>query len=93
MIRIGRYQKHKLVVIQDDINIHILPPVTTQFVRWVFTLSSGRVLTLVPSGRVLTLVPGDHVPDDWIPIMHPEGALYWIHKMEASPSSRTHAPI
>ena len=84
MIRISRCQKHKLVVIQDDINIHILPPVTTQFVRWVFTLSSGRVLTLVPS---------DHVPDDWIPIMHPEGALYWIHKMEASPSSRTHAPI
>jgi len=33
MIGIDRYEKHKLVVVEDEVNTHIFPPVTTEFVR------------------------------------------------------------
>ena len=33
MIGIDRYEKHKMVVIEDTIHSHVSPPVTTEFVR------------------------------------------------------------
>ena len=33
MIGIDRYEKHKKVVIDDDIKVHVCPPVTTEFKR------------------------------------------------------------
>lgn len=33
MIGVDRYEKHKIVVIEDAIKTHVFPPVTTQFVR------------------------------------------------------------
>ena len=33
MIGIDRYEKHKLVVVEDEINKHVFPPVTAEFVR------------------------------------------------------------
>ena len=39
MIGVSRYEKHRAVVIGGGINTHISPPVTTQFVRWVFAFS------------------------------------------------------
>jgi len=34
--------------------------------------------------RVLTLVLSDSTPDNWISLVHPEGALYWVHENEVS---------
>ena len=42
--------------------------------------------------RVLTLASSDSTPDNWIPLMHPEGALYWTHVTEVSPGFHTGAP-
>jgi hypothetical protein len=33
MIGIDRYEKHKMVVVEDVINPHVFPPVTAQFMR------------------------------------------------------------
>ena len=41
---------------------------------------------------MLTLVPSDRVPDGWIPLMHPEGALYWVHRTDVSAGSHTRGP-
>jgi len=81
MIGIDRYGRHELVVVENEINEHILPPVTTQFVRWVSGFRSGM--------RLLTLVNSDSTPEHWVPLMHPEGALYWVH--ERNVSANTHA--
>ena len=39
----------------------------------------------------LTLVPSDRIPDGWTPLMHPEGALYWVHITDVSPGSHMRA--
>ena len=49
MIAVDRYEKQKEVVIDDVINPHTFPPVTTQFVRWVFALSSETSRVYLPS--------------------------------------------
>ena len=54
--------------------------------------SCGELLRFAAECRVLTLVPIDSAPDDWIPLIHPEGALYWVHRTEVSSGPRTHAP-
>ena len=38
---------------------------------------------------MLTLVTSDSIPDNWVPLMHPEGALYWVHDKDVS--FNTHA--
>ena len=42
---------------------------------------------------MLSPVPRDGAPDDWVPLTHPEGALYWVNRTEVRPSPRAQAPI
>ena len=77
MIGIDRYEKHKNIIVESVVNNHVCPPVTTQFVRWVFTLPYRAL------GIYFHLLSGS-APEDWIPLMHPEGALYWVHETNVS---------
>ena len=39
---------------------------------------------------VLTLVTSDSTPEHWVPLVHPEGALYWVHDKDVSPGSHAY---
>ena len=42
--------------------------------------------------RVFTPCPREDVPG-WAPLVHPEGALYWVNEQEVSLSLHTRAPF
>jgi hypothetical protein len=39
--------------------------------------------------HVLTSVTSDSTPEHWVSLMHPEGALYWVHEEGVSLSIHT----
>ena len=50
-----------------------------------FTFLSG-------TSRTLILITSDSAPEHWDYFTHPEGALYWVHKSDVSPSTRPRTP-
>ena len=42
---------------------------------------------------VLTLVTSDSIPDHWVPLVHPEGALYWAHEKDVSASTHAYSVL
>ena len=87
MLQIDRYERHGKVVVGEEPGRYVCPPLTTQFLRLVFPFSQQS------TDWALTLFLSESLPEDWDPLMHPEGALYWIHKKEVSPVIYTHAPL
>ena len=47
MVGIDRYETHMKVVIEDVINVHTCPPVTTDFKRWVLRFSAEHHVNLL----------------------------------------------
>ena len=41
MVGVDRYEKHKMVTVEKVVKKHVCPPVTTQFLRWVFAPPNG----------------------------------------------------
>jgi hypothetical protein len=39
---------------------------------------------------VLTLCFSEPILENWTPLMHPEGALYWVHETKVSLCTHSH---
>ena len=62
-------------------------PFTPMFHSLLLYSSFGKFLPSAAEHHLLpTQALSESTPDNWVPLIHPEGALYWVNASEVSPT-------
>ena len=69
-------------------------PFTLMFLSLLQYSLFGELLPFAAERHALPAqAPSDPTLDNWVPLIHPEGALYWVNAKEVSPAPDVRTPF